>query len=69
MAARGDGVEGDKRAWVVVVGRGEPEWRLSVQGEFGGGNGGGRELFWHRGGRGLVLGQEEWRGKGSERSD
>jgi len=35
MAARGDGVEGDERVWVVVVGRGEPGWRLSVEGEFG----------------------------------
>ena len=35
MAARGDGVEGDECVWVVVVGRGEPGWRLSVEGEFG----------------------------------
>ena len=35
MAARGDGVEGDERVWVVVVGRGEPGWRLSMEGEFG----------------------------------
>jgi len=34
MAARGDGVEGDERVWVVVVGRGEPGWRLSMEGEF-----------------------------------
>jgi len=53
MAARGDGVEGDERVWVVVVGRGEPGWRLSVEGEFGGGNGGGRELFWAQGRRRL----------------
>ena len=39
-------MEGDERVWVVVVGRGEPGWRLSVEGEFGGGNGGGCELFW-----------------------
>ena len=35
MAARGDGVEGDECVCVVVVGRGEPGWRLSVEGEFG----------------------------------
>ena len=35
MAARGAGVEGDERVWVVVAGRGEPGWRLSVEGEFG----------------------------------
>ena len=28
-------MEGDERVWVVVVGRGEPGWRLSVEGEFG----------------------------------
>ena len=35
MAVQGDGVEGDERVWAVVVGRGEPGWRLSVEGEFG----------------------------------